>query len=475
MPSKLDYLKKYMGGAPAAAGTGVSGGSIKPEKSKKGKNLVDGIRQGCNSLLIRDLSEAMPAPREDKRRKVKEQLVEQGIQIVEHQKVVQAQAIDVESSGVKWKISNHRPMALRKGAASSAVVIKQQEMKLEETNVKQEQALDEVKGEEDSDGDLSPARMVSKQTGRGNAGASLGSTLGTRKRHDSDEDISPPRGRATASHHQVPSQRDNDSRIKLSPRMVAESRTRHDSDGDLSPPCKAVPLHGRHDSDSDISPERQASPTRMSSGLRAGLVAGRDLKKETADIRQKQREALETAPAEQTGKGAETVYRNRDGGRVTREEWLESKQRHKKKRPSEYPEQELEWGGGLKQKVSREEEKAELERIATQPFARYEPDEKYQEELRNKQDWHDPMKKHPGRDDASEDGLDQAPAAGGPKQEKPLCPHLPWPNRFNILPGYRWDGKVRTNGFEKKFIEANNMREYEKHEAWKRMDADDKD
>mmetsp|Transcript_110957 Transcript_110957/g.214881 ORF Transcript_110957/g.214881 Transcript_110957/m.214881 type:complete len:214 (+) Transcript_110957:3-644(+) len=213
----------------------------------------------------------------------------------------------------------------------------------------------------------------------------------------------------------------------------------------------------------------------MSSGLRAGLVVGTDLKKETAEIRQRQREALETAPAEETGKGAETVYRNRDGGRVTREEWLESKQRHKKKRPSEYPEQELEWGGGLKQRVNMEEERAELERIATQPFARYEPDEKYQEELRNKQDWHDPMKQQPGRDDALEDGVERAPAVGGPKQERPRCPHMPWPNRFHILPGYRWDGKVRTNGFEKKFIEANNMREYEKHEAWKRMDADDKD
>jgi len=474
MPSKLDYLKKYMGGAPAPAGTGVSGDGIKPEKSKKSKKLTDGSRHGCNSLLIRDLSEAMPAPREDKRRKVREQLVEQGIEIVEHEKVMQAQTIDVESSGVKWKISNHRPVALRRGAASTActvstassvVTFKQEEMKLEETKVKEEQGLDEVKGEEDSDGDLSPARIpLSRQTNCGNAGGGSGPTHGTRKRHDSDEDIlSPPR----------------ESAVQAAKQNKASGHGRHDSDGDVSPPRRGIGSdqfpHGRHDSDSDISPERQTSPARMSSGLRAGLVAGTDLKKETADIRQKQREALETAPAEQTGKGAETVYRNRDGGRVTREQWLESKQRHKKKRPSEYPEQELEWGGGLKQQVNKEEEKAELERIAAQPFARYEPDENYQEELRNKQDWHDPMKKQSNRDDASEDGADRAPAAGGPKQEKPLCPHLPWPNRCNILPGYRWDGKVRTNGFEKKFIEANNMREYEKREAWKRMDADDKD
>merc|ERR1719362_1009963 len=317
-----------------------------------------------------------------------------------------------------------------------------------------------------SDGDISPVRQTAPVLRQA-----------APVRNDSDRDISPVR--RTSSARMTSGQRAglvSGADVKVE---TAETQQKQGGRLDGGPGKttgkRAQTAHGRHDSDSDISPVRRTSPARMSSGLRAGLVAGTDLRKETADIRQRQREALEAAPAEATGKGAETVYRNRDGGRVTREEWLESKQKHKKKRPSEYPEQELEWGGGLKQKVSREEEKAELERIATQPFARYEPDEKYQEELRNKQDWHDPMKQQPGRDDALEDGVERAPAVGGPKQERPRCPHMPWPNRFHILPGYRWDGKVQTNGFEKKFIEANNMREYEKHEAWKRMDADDKD
>merc|ERR1740138_1065114 len=103
---------------------------------------------------------------------------------------------------------------------------------------------------------------------------------------------------------------------------------------------------------------------KMSSGLRSGLVRGSDLKDEAAKVRADRRAAVEQAPDEETGKGAETVYRNRQGQRVNREEWVEQQGKKRKKRLSEYPEQELEWGGGLKQRNNREAEKAEVERIA---------------------------------------------------------------------------------------------------------------
>lgn len=202
----------------------------------------------------------------------------------------------------------------------------------------------------------------------------------------------------------------------------------------------------------------------MSSGLRAGLVAGSVLKEEAAQVRADRKAALLAAPDEETGKGATTTYRNRTGAIATREEWVESQQKKKKKKISDYPEQELEWGGGVKQKNSREEEKAELLRIAAQPFARYEPDEKYLEELKGRQDWNDPMRNF--QEEPEQGG--SASVGGGPASApKPKCPHPPWLNRFGILPGYRWDGKIRGTNFEKKWLETKNHREYKQKERWK--------
>lgn len=197
----------------------------------------------------------------------------------------------------------------------------------------------------------------------------------------------------------------------------------------------------------------------MSSGLRAGMISGKELKEEAAKVRDQRRAALAAAPDHETGKGADTVYRSRAGGKINREEWVEQQQKKRKKRLSEYPEQHLEWGGGLKQQSNAEEQKAESARVAAQPFARYEPEADAIQALQDRQAWHDPMSKF--------DADEAASSSAAPAVKKPKCPHPPWPNRFNIPPGYRWDGAVRGNGYEKRWLEAQNQRAFRKTEQYK--------
>lgn len=41
------------------------------------------------------------------------------------------------------------------------------------------------------------------------------------------------------------------------------------------------------------------------------------------------------------------------------------------------------------------------------------------------------------------------------------CPFQGYANRFNIKPGYRWDGVIRGNGFENTYLQQINLKKAE--------------
>lgn len=40
------------------------------------------------------------------------------------------------------------------------------------------------------------------------------------------------------------------------------------------------------------------------------------------------------------------------------------------------------------------------------------------------------------------------------------------PNRYNIAPGYRWDGVVRGNGFENRYLREINLKKAKKDQEY---------
>ncbi|XP_055516710.1 LOW QUALITY PROTEIN: BUD13 homolog [Leucoraja erinacea] len=293
-------------------------------------------------------------------------------------------------------------------------------------------------------------------------------------RHDSP-DLSPPRKKnseksirsSDLSHGKTLSpKRDKDRRARGSPRKAK------DSDADLSPPRKG----GQHSSDSDLSPPRRkveiqtscpsptqqrqrthkhassrgqvvsrdSSPSRKSqgnemlSGDKAGLVSTDTLRKEKEDRRKRERAAEHLAD---DARNATTVFRDKLGKkRDLDQERLEQKKKNEENAIK--LEKYAQWGKGLAQQEQQRQNIEDAVREMQKPLARHIDDEDLDRHLREKERDGDPMagliKKKKEKEAKNKN---EKPRYKGP---------APPPNRFNLYPGYRWDGVDRSNGFEKK-------------------------
>ncbi|CAL1273407.1 unnamed protein product [Larinioides sclopetarius] len=287
------------------------------------------------------------------------------------------------------------------------------------------------KEQHDSDSDCSPPRR--------NASASQG-----KRRHDSDSDISPPR-------------RSQNNEYKRTNKTVNDKHKRRDSDSDLSPK-RVMSLHRnikqeRH-SDSDLSPPRErdssrndkgarSRPTETLSGLKAGLQNAATLRKETQDLREREKKQINQLDEVLSGRNAETVVRDRKSGkkRDFDGEYLEKLEKEKKQ--AELQQKYAQWGKGIEQSESQHQKLSEDLYESTKPLARYQGDEDLEEQLKARIHDDDPMAEYIKKKKKKEISSEFPEYKGPP----------PPPNRFGIKPGYRWDGVDRSNGFEKKYFE----------------------
>ncbi|XP_042355173.1 BUD13 homolog isoform X2 [Plectropomus leopardus] len=248
-------------------------------------------------------------------------------------------------------------------------------------------------------------------------------------RRDSDSDQSPPRkkplkGEGASDSDQSPPRR--------------PSKTRRGSDSDQSPPRRRP--RGGKDSDEDLSPPRrpgQSQGPRMLSGGKAGLVSVDVLRKEQEDNRRRERN---NQPLEDESRNAQTVFRDKSGKRRD----LDTEREEKKRKAGEKAakdEKYAQWGKGLAQSQMHQQKLEDAVHEAQKPLARHCDDEDLDRMLREQEREGDPMaamlRRKKDRNTKTQ---------GNPRNKGPAPP----PNRFNILPGYRWDGVDRSNGFEKK-------------------------
>ncbi|XP_029956725.1 BUD13 homolog [Salarias fasciatus] len=298
-----------------------------------------------------------------------------------------------------------------------------------------------------------------------------------RSRHDSP-DMSPPRqqsgkvqskdsspNRRKASSSSASKKHSSDSHRSSAKR----AQTRADSDSDQSPPRKKPPKgkgsdsdqspprrRGR-DSDGDLSPPRRSGQTqgnRMLSGGKAGLVSVEVLRKEQEDNRRREKH---NQPLEDESRNAQTVFRDKSGKRRD----LDSEREEQKKKAGEKAakdEKYAQWGKGLAQSQMQQQKLEDALHEAQKPLARHHGDEDLDRMLREQEREGDPMAALLKR---KKDRGTKAPAK--PQYKGPPPP----PNRFNILPGYRWDGVDRSNGFEKKrYLRISEKKAYQE-EAYK--------
>ena len=100
------------------------------------------------------------------------------------------------------------------------------------------------------------------------------------------------------------------------------------------------------------------------------------------------------------------------------------------------------WALGTAQKRELEQKKLEYLSELEKPFSRTADDKELEDSRKSLVRFGDPMANY-GKKNKKKKSKQEKPKYNGPPAP---------PNRFNIQPGFRWDGIDRTNGFEKRFF-----------------------
>lgn len=209
--------------------------------------------------------------------------------------------------------------------------------------------------------------------------------------------------------------------------------------------------------------------TTLGTKSKSGLFESDEVVAELEAIRDIEKQRLEHMDPALSGAGAKTIYRDKRG-RVRDVAAERDAQIAEEKQRKLEEDQQHEWGSGLIQKQEKLDLRERLLEERYKPFARSEDDPELEEMRKSRERWGDPMAmflKQQGATSSTnidEEGDHKRP----PTYKGPPAP----PNRFNILPGFRWDGVDRSNGFETRFFQRQSEAIDRAEKAYKWSTAD---
>ena len=163
----------------------------------------------------------------------------------------------------------------------------------------------------------------------------------------------------------------------------------------------------------------------------------------------------------------ETIYRDEKGRQIDKSETKQAKKKDLEKRNHDNLNK---FAKGIKQEEEKRLKREEYIKSKNEPLNRLDIDESYDNEMKARSRFEDPLKgtilsKNLGK------GINTNGISGDKNIFRgfylPNCKYSAPVNRFSIAAGYRWDGVVRGNGFEKRFLENINIKKAREEEYHK--------